>query len=266
MRMKVVFVTIVLDGLPWIASHYPMMRSLTVPWEWHVVEGVADNKNCTSWCHSLTPRLSNDGTTQYLDSLQFDRRVRLYRKQLWNGKIEMVNAPLAQISEECLLWQIDSDEMWRADQIERMRRLFLACPERTSAHFYCRYFVGPDIIIKGRGVFGNYDYDWERVWRFSPGMKFQSHEPPKIIRPINRPFTQQETADEGLVFDHFAYATQSAVAFKEKYYGTANHGNGIHYRNAVQGWSRLQNNNDWPVKNLASFLPWVGKGVEAVRI
>ena len=35
----------------------------------------------------------------------------------WDGKREMVNEPLFNINEECLLWQIDADELWtcRAD-------------------------------------------------------------------------------------------------------------------------------------------------------
>lgn len=260
--MKIHFLTIVLDGMPFISFHYPMMRSLPFQWEWHVVEGVAENKHCTSWCKAIPPRLSQDGTTQYLESIKFDPRVHVYQRPSWNGKIEMVNTPLKTIKEPGLLWQIDSDEIWTAAQVERMRRMFLQCRDKTEAHFFCRYFVGPDIITVGKDCYGNYtSYEWNRVWRFEPGMKFDSHEPPKFSALSGKSFSHDETFTAGLVFDHFAYATESAVAFKESYYGREK---GL-YVDAVENWKRLQENTIWPVK-LKRFLPWVDDRVEAIRI
>jgi len=46
--------------------------------------------------------------------------ITVYRKPrdvFWDGKREMVNAPLANINEECLLWQVDADELWTVEQI-----------------------------------------------------------------------------------------------------------------------------------------------------
>ena len=40
----------------------------------------------------------------------------------WDGKREMVSAPLPNIREECLLWQVDADELWTADQIVSIQR------------------------------------------------------------------------------------------------------------------------------------------------
>src|SRR5687768_18040248 len=123
--MTVVFLSIVLDGMPWISVHWPMMRTLPFKWEWHAVEGVAKNIGCTSWCKKIPARLSNDGTTEYLDSISFDKRVHIHRKKLWQGKIDMVNEPLKHIKGPCLLWEIDSDEVWQAEQIVKMRSMFI---------------------------------------------------------------------------------------------------------------------------------------------
>src|SRR6185503_8916213 len=91
--MKLVFLTIVLDGMPWVTRHWPEFERLDFDWQWHVVEGAAANTACTSWCAPIAPRLSNDGTTQYLDALaSYDHRVILHRKELWQGKLDMVNA------------------------------------------------------------------------------------------------------------------------------------------------------------------------------
>lgn len=229
------------------------------------MEGVAKNVADTSWCHEIAPRLSHDGTAEYLASLDFDPRVKVVHRPLWNGKLEMVNFPLKSLKEPCLLWQIDSDEIWNEEQIMWMRLMFKRNPEKNEAMFYCRYFVGPDIITVGENCYGNnLSYEWKRVWRFEPGMKFESHEPPVLGgngRGPNR-FSHEETRDAGLVFDHFAYATEKTVRFKQEYYGRES---GL-YKNAVNDWRRLQANTKWPVTRLKDFLPWVDDRSRAMRI
>ena len=129
------FFTIVLNGEPFIRYHLDLFRRLPFPWHWHVVEGVASLVHDTAW--SLGGRahrscgvpggLSIDGTTAYLDEIATDEpeRVSVYRKPgsgFWDGKREMVSAPLPNIREECLLWQVDADELWTAEQIVSMHR------------------------------------------------------------------------------------------------------------------------------------------------
>ena len=245
--MKVHFLTIVLDGMPNLPCHLPTFNTLSCDWDWHIVEGVARNVSCTKWCKPLMPRLSIDGTTEYLDAIKSHKRVKVYRKQLWEGKIEMVNAPLREIQEPGLLIELDSDEIWRADQIEKIVRMFEACPDKDTAQFKCRYYVGPDIVITSDNTYGNhYDYEWYRAWRWNPGQLFTTHEPPKMGGSLGRKFSVQETSQAGLVFEHYAYATPEAVAFKEYYYG---------YSGALDQWARLQSAK-FPVK-LKDYLSWI---------
>jgi len=112
------FLTLVLDGMPFLRWHIDQLQKLPIPWQWHVVEGLADLKHDTAWSLRTGGRLprgkrrsslSRDGTTEYLDTLQrkFPGQVKIYRKpngQLWQGKVEMVRSPLTAIREECLLW------------------------------------------------------------------------------------------------------------------------------------------------------------------
>lgn len=244
--MKIVFLTIVLDGMPWIATHLPVFNRLRCDWEWHIVEGVAKNVGCTSWCKPIKPRLSNDGTTEFLNAIRSHPRVRIYQKESWNGKLEMVNTPLQDIKEECLLWEVDSDELWRSDQIETVRHLFEANQDVGAALFWCRYFVGPNLVISNRNVYGNHNGEWRRCWRFTPGKLFTKHEPPEF--PITgTTLSQDEMEGLGIVFDHYAWALPKHVQLKEEYYG---------YSNAFTCWRRLQDNTNWPC-SLKDFLPWV---------
>ncbi|MBR0649735.1 glycosyltransferase family 4 protein [Roseomonas terrae] len=240
------FFTIVLNGEPFIRYHETMLAELPFRWHWHIIEGVAALRHDTAWSVAAGGTISdavhrdgrsNDGTSEYLDDLarRFPGQVTIYRKPpgvFWDGKREMVNAPLESIRESCLLWQIDADELWTADQVAEMRRRFIAEPERGAAFYWCWYFVAPDKVITTRGNYAaNPKYEWHRTWRYEPGDHWAAHEPPTLVRPraegepldvaTQLPFTHDETEAFGAVFQHFAYVTEAQLGFKESYYGYA---------------------------------------------
>lgn len=250
--------TIVLDGMPFITMHYSTLRRLKVDWLWTIVEGVAAPEHCTSWCKKISPRLSEDGTTEYLDSLaKLDPRIRIIRSSWWHGKAAMCNAALNALYLPGILLQLDCDEIWSTDQLETLCRLYEENPKRDCSYHWCRYHVGPEILATSKGLYGNrQNYEWLRSWRFQPGMRFDKHEPP-VIRPhCTKPFMHAETERAGLVFEHLAYVTEAQVAFKEQYYG---------YAGAVEHWKQLQQNRKWPAR-LRDFLPWVNDNAMAERI
>lgn len=168
-ELKIHFFTIVLNGMPFIDKHIETFKKIAPEWHWHIIEGVAELKNDTAWSIGNGGRiessfhkngLSNDGTTEYLDSLkqEFPNQISIYRKPpgvFWNGKIEMVNAPLPSISEESLLWEIDVDEFWTATQINTGHQLFSSNPNKFSAFYWCHYFVGKNILISTRNGYAN---------------------------------------------------------------------------------------------------------------
>ncbi len=269
--LPVHFFTIVLNGMPFIEYHINILKNLPFNWHWHIIEGVADFKNDTAWSlkngayisGSIHRKgLSNDGTTEYINELkkQFPLNITIYRKEngaFWNGKLEMVNIPLTKINEECILWQIDVDEFWTAENIIKNRELYISNPGKTSAFYTCNFFVGKNLVITSLDTYGNNtNYEWIRSWRFKPGDKWLAHEPPQLCRLLNNewkdlteinPFRHYETQFYGLQFQHFAYVIEKQLKFKETYYG---------YRNAVIQWEKLQKINNFPVK-LKDYFEWV---------
>ncbi|MDA8140089.1 MAG: glycosyltransferase [Desulfobacteraceae bacterium] len=274
------FFTIVLNGMPFIEYHIEVFKALNLPWHWHIIEGVADHAHDTAWGKANGGRipaeyhhngLSVDGTTAYLDELarRHPAHITLYRPlagRFWDGKLAMVSAPMANLPAECLLWQIDADELWTADQIRRMHAMFMAQPMRTAAHFHCHFFVGPELVTISTNAYSHHnDYEWFRVWRYRQGMRWQSHEPPRLMvnqaeqwRDVAKihPFTHKETEAAGLVFTHYAYVYEHQVQFKEAYYG---------YKGAVQQWRRLQQAEVLPAR-LKEYLAWVKDSACADRV
>lgn len=273
-ELPVHFFTIVLNGEPFIRYHLDVFRSLPFPWHWHVVEGVASLVHDTGWSVAAGGHvdasvhhdgLSVDGTTAYLDEIAAAEpgRITLYRKpggEFWDGKREMVSAPLPHIGEECLLWEVDSDELWTAEQIASVHRLFRDDRSRSAAYYWCHYIPAPGAVVTTRYNYSqNPDYEWLRTWRYRPGDVWEAHEPPVLVRPSRlarvdvariRPFLHAETEAAGAVFQHFAYATDEQVRFKESYYG---------YRDALARWRKLTGAVEaarGPLR-LGDYLPWV---------
>ena len=266
------FFTIVLNGEPFIRYHIDVLKKLPFRWHWHIVEGVADLKHDTAWSVTLGGSISDDvhrdgrsldGTTEYLDELArlYPQNISIYRKpegKFWEGKREMINAPIAHIREECLLWQIDADELWTFEQICKTRQMFIEHPEKTAAFYWCWYFVGENLVISTRNCYANNpQYEWLRTWRFKPGMVWASHEPPRLVEPLPNgkwrdvasinPFHHQETEKQGLIFQHFSYVTTHQLRFKEQYYG---------YKSATSQWLNLQQQTQFPVL-LRQYFDWV---------
>jgi hypothetical protein len=256
--MKLEILSIVLDGEPFIERHLPIFEGLKPGWFWRIAEGVADNVNCTSWCQKQKPRLSSDGTTEYLDSIAKHERVKLYRKKLWDGKIAMFNKMISDIKEPSILLTVDVDELWRAEQLELIVKLFEQHQTLSSIMFTCRYFVGEKLILEGRNCYGDHEYEWLRAFRFNPSQRFSSHEPPVLTGDDpKRRMSKEDSRKLGLVFDHFAYATEAQAAYKEQFYG---------YPGLVNQWLAMQHYADFPAPLSRFFSHVTGDQPKVVRV
>lgn len=236
--MKLEAVTLALDSMPWISSVFVELNRLQIDWRWTVVVGVAAPVLDSGHCQKIEPRLPRDGTMKFLNSIRNHPRVTIIQKTLWQGKVAMVNAALEHITEPCVLMQIDSDELWTAEQLAE---IYLGLTDRpgTGWVFRCRYFVGPNLYCKDEGMYGNKDYEWVRAWHRVPGQMFLSHCPPRLDgATLER---------RGHVFDHMAYVYPEQVKFRSKYYKG--------HEDAFVAWKKLQQCKQFPVP-LKDYFHW----------
>ena len=230
--LSVHFFTIVLNGESFIRYHIDIFKELPFLWHWHIVEGVADLKHDTGWSKNLGSRIadeihhnghSNDSITEYLDEItqMYPENVTVYRKPeglFWDSKLEMVNEPLvSSIREECLLWQIDTDELWTIDQICTVQQMFLNNPDKTAAFYWYSYFIGENLVISSRNCYAqNPQQEGLRTWRFKPGCVWVAYDPPTLVDPFLKgqfkdvaavnPFSHEETEKLGLIFKHSIFS------------------------------------------------------------
>lgn len=263
---RLVIITLVLNGMPFLCHHRKVLAKLNVPWEWHLVEGLAARRAdarapyATASLKDFHRRgLSVDGSSEYIDALaRSDARIRVHRAPAWRDKVEMATAALEASSwgSDAVIMQIDADELWTADQLLAARRLLLD-DDHKCLYVHCHFLVGPHLATATPGGYGHSNsYEWLRAWRADPAQSFwAAHAPPTLVERIHGTWTPLTgevcaphalTAAKGLVFTHHAYVAERQVEFKAQFYG---------YSGAVAGWRRLQNAT--PPADLADYLPWV---------
>jgi hypothetical protein len=267
--VKLRIFTLAYEAIPFIERHLPVFEQLNVDWHWIIVHGPSNNGGSTNWCQPQGVGLSTDGTTEYLRAIRARDRVTVIEKKSWPSKDMMCNAALSVLSAPpchavalgvsgCVLFQIDADEFWRPDQLETVIHLFAERPQLSSIQFPCRYFVGPNLILRGEHCYGDHDFEWLRAWRYTPGRKFISHEPPVLEGddPAHR-LSKTESRSLGLVFDHHAYATEDQCRYKEAFYG---------YRGLVNQWRALQHYDQFPVALSRFFSHVKGNQCDVIKI
>tara|TARA_S200002703_G_scaffold30275_1_gene26238 strand:+ start:536 stop:1315 length:780 start_codon:yes stop_codon:yes gene_type:complete len=248
---KIAF-TIVLNGMPFIKEQYKIIPGVFD--HWYIVEGVSRNINCTRWCNPVTEKyhknnLSNDGTTEFLDSITDDNItiIRKLNNDTWAGKVEMCNSFMGKISNSILM-QIDVDEIWDVDVLYD---IFSYCDHNydrfDAMQFRCNFYMGRNLIVNGMDCYGDMDWDWWRLWSIKEPTAFVSHEPPKITNQ-KRVIKKDDTYKMKWIFDHFAYVYEHQVQFKEDFYG---------YKNAVTQWNKLNSLNEYSNIDASEYLSWI---------
>jgi hypothetical protein len=168
----------------------------------------------------------------------------------------MINAALTAFKKDGVLLQMDSDELWTEEQMRRLIELFVANPEANTAQFEMDYMLGPNVKSSSIDGYGNRKNEWIRAWRYSVGLWMERHEPPIFNGNRGKLLDRKATSSTVGSILHMAWVTPQQVAQKQRIYKGG-------YENACEDWERLQNNTEWPVKDLKQFLPWVGGGASA---
>jgi hypothetical protein len=268
-ELPVHFFTIVLNGEPFIRYHLDVFKKLPFRWHWHVIEGAAALVHDTAWSVAAGGRLedashasglSTDGTTGYLDAVAAadPDLVSLYRPppgSLWNGKREMVSAPLPNIRESASCGRSTRTSCGRPTRSAQCADCSSSSP--TERPRTTGAIAAPEAVLATRHNYAaDPDLEWLRVafpagrpLDFSRAASSRSSSALWCDRACQEtPLQARRDRGAGAVFQHFAYATEERSGSKRATTATV----------VLEGWRRLQNAVkavDGPVR--PDFFPWV---------
>ena len=139
------------------------------------------------------------------------------------------------------LWMVDSDEVYRTDDILKLKA-FLAAEQPTSVGMRsCSFYGGLDHFLTG---FELKPDNFLRIFRFMPGCTWKTHRPPTIEYPteVPRKHISSETLFQqtGIQMYHYSYVFPRQVDTKTRYYSTFIAGGTIpnYYATVYRPWVR----------------------------
>lgn len=272
--LPLIIYTIVANGWPFITYHLDVLKSLERYYQWHIIEGIAigraNSKNPYSranFSEEFVYRgLSVDGTTTYINKLKKENPENIFVHRpvygdYWRDKKVMIYVTHV-IDFSCVMIEIDVDELWSREQLLKIQELFQE-GSRRCMFFHCHYFITPSYvtITRNKPTHAN-SYEWLRAWKYDKGDFWTSHAPPylwhykssssKWVKDFGfKCFRHGFTEANGLVFTHYSYTVDSAMKFKEEFYGRP----GLYDK-----WKAVENHpGPFPLE-VSDYFSWLKKG------
>jgi len=240
---KISFITIVLNGMPFI--EFVLNSIYQYAHEIIIVEGAVEN--CM---FAANPDGSSvDGTVELIKHFPDpSKKIRLIQGK-WPEKCQMQNKALEYITGD-YIWLIDSDEIYRNKDIESILNILQENPTITQINFIPdNFFKGFNYIFVSPKFFDSQAH-YRRIFKYTQGAYFSTHRPPTLIWPENNTSTEQmnlidgtKTREMGIIPNHYSYVYNSQVEQKITLYHKYGWGKswGINlsdwYTNFFQKWN-----------------------------
>jgi glycosyltransferase involved in cell wall biosynthesis len=219
---KVSFGIIVVNGEPF--TRYCLRALYPYAHEIIVVEG--GSRHAAAMCSA--DGHSTDGTLDVLHEFKAkeDPAHKLQivtRDGFWPEKIAQSQAYAERVTGDWL-WQVDIDEFYLPQQMERVLSLIAADPTITAISLLQIAFWGDlEHYADGFGLKSAQQECW-RVFRFGPGFRYTEHRPPTVLDPRGRNMLEvngwlgRRMAREGIYLLHYESLFQHQVRQKVAYY------------------------------------------------
>jgi len=231
---KFSFVMIALNAMPFI--EYSLKSVYDFAHEIIIVEGAVEN--CM---FAANPDgSSTDGTVEFIKSFPDPQKKITLVQGRWPEKCEMQNEALRHVSGD-YIWLIDSDEVYRCQDLEKIKEILKSDSSITQVNFI------PDSFWKGFDyifVSSKFFEDWchcRRLFKYVPGAMFTTHRPPTMVWPGCDRTTEQmnlldgtTTRQMGIIFYHYSYVLDKQVKQKIELYNR--YGWGKHWKLDLLRW------------------------------
>ena len=243
---QITFGIIVLNGEPFtrfnLAALYPFAHQIIV------VEGAAP-----SGAAFATPEgHSQDGTREIVRQFQAkedpDGKVVLVTAEdeghsdgFWTEKDEMSQA-YARRATGNYLWQVDMDEFYRAEDMQRVIKMLQEDPAIQAVTFQVRTFWG-SLHSRTDGILLRRDaQNFHRLFAWGPGYRYVTHRPPTVVNAQGTDLRSLKscsgaaTAAQGIYLYHYSFVFPFQVRFKLAYYGALGTSLGLNLEKRQQAW------------------------------
>ncbi len=172
---------------------------------------------------------STDGTREALAAFKRDEDPEgkvtvITRDGFWSEKDEQSQA-YAEVATGDWLWQVDIDEFYLHEDIERLRDYLAAHPDVTAVSFrQIPFFGSPDYAFDSYDLRARNTSQYHRLFRWGPGYRYVTHRPPTVVDARGVELRQQrwlsaiDTEKMGTYLYHYSLLLPKQVREKCAYY------------------------------------------------
>jgi len=217
--LKFSFIMIVLNGMPFV--EYSLKSVYDFAHEIIIAEGAVED--CM---FAANPDgSSKDGTVEFIRSFPDPaNKIKLIQGK-WPEKCEMQNEALKYVTGD-YAWLIDSDEVYKKEDLEKTKELLRKDPSITQVNFIPdNFWKGLDYIFVSP-MFFEHPHHFRRLFKYVQGAYFTTHRPPTMVWPNSSLTTEQmhlvdglQTRRMGIILYHYSYVVHEQVSQKMEYYG-----------------------------------------------
>lgn len=215
---KVSFIMIVLNGMPFV--EFALRSIYDFAHEIIIVEGAVEK--CMFAANE--DGSSRDGTVEAINAFHDpEGKIKLIQGR-WQEKLQMQNKALEQAGGD-YVWLIDSDEVYRTNDIIKMLNLLAENPEISQVNFIPdNFWKGFDHIFISKR-FSEPNYHYKRIFKYVDGASFISHRPIVMKHPGSDKTTEQMNLLDGyatrkmdIIPFHYSYVCTEQVNQKIQLY------------------------------------------------
>jgi len=251
---RITFGLIVLNGKPF--TRYNLRALYPFAYEIIVVEGASSHA-----AHTATPDgHSVDGTLEILRRFKAeedpDNKITIVTAEdeghpngFWPGEKDEQSQAYAKRATGDWLWQVDIDEFYHPEDMQRVCEYLQTHPEVTCLIFNAYHFWGSfDYLVQG-GLFMSHRFQGEpwgayrRVFKWGPGYRYVTHRPPTVwdaaqrdCATINKHNLSRQSRPAPIYMYHYTNLFPKQVIPKGAYYANQGWAVGIAQRRKFESF------------------------------
>ncbi len=236
--LKISFGMIVVNGEPFIRYNlenlYPHAHEILI------VEGAVEKfyHAATTDGHSI------DNTVEIIKNFPDPEcKIKLIQREgFWPEKDAMANAYM-NICTGDYIWQVDVDEFYKPDDVEKVRMLLASDPEISRVDIKTiNFWRGFSAVLQGATYIYGAD-DFIRIFRYRPNYSYETHRPPTLMDECGHTFNHKRiisakeliTLCEVYIY-HYSYVFPEYVRYKADYYSRMGWGGG--HEDGIEWYSK----------------------------
>jgi hypothetical protein len=202
--------------------------------------------------------LSVDNMKEVIENYPDPQNKIKYKRFGWCAdKVNMCNW-MYQNSIGDYVWQIDSDEFYLLDVMQKIKTYLETHEDVNQIEFRVYHFwSGFTDCIHGPGSTWGDDGPWKRIFRREENNKLVTHRPPTVkYKTKGRTITRNDSYNQKWVLYHYGYVFAWQFKFKDMYYGFKK------YRTLRDAWKK---NKKQPLVRGSRTMKFNGEHPEIIK-